>query len=438
MKKCISLLLFIAFLNVGNAQIYVDVDVAPNGNGSSWANAFNNLQDAIDAVALAAPNQEIWVAAGTYLPTKDHLGNASPTDNRDKNFHLATNMKIYGGFLGTEALLSVRNAATNITILSGDFNNNDAVTGGGNSLIFNNINENAYHVIITTNLTSAAVIDGFTVKGGNANGNGFISYQARTFYKNSGGGMHNSAYATTIANIIFIHNNASYGGGMYNESSSSIITNSTFTNNRAELGGGMFNGSSSPTITNATFTSNSATNWGGGMYNSFSSPVIINSTFTNNFATNWGGGMYNSFSSPTITNSTFMNNSAINRGGGMFKGSSLPTVMNSIIWNNVGYLEVLNEDSTPTFKNSIIKGSVGSWNNLATYPLFMNAANGAHSLQVHSKAIDAGDNTAWTNTSLGTDIAENTRPFNSAIVDMGAYEYQGSPTAISMSIPTVT
>jgi hypothetical protein len=97
MKKIILLLTFITAFSVGNAQIYVDVDVATNGNGTSWVSAFNNLQDAIDAAAI---NDEIWVAAGTYYPTSSPDG--TTTDPRDKAFHLHTDMKIYGRFqIGT-------------------------------------------------------------------------------------------------------------------------------------------------------------------------------------------------------------------------------------------------------------------------------------------------------------------------------------------------
>jgi hypothetical protein len=425
------------------SYIYVNKAATGSNNGTSWADAFTDLQDAID---VNCSGVDIWVAAGTYYPTASPDG--TTTDPRDKAFHLGTDMKIYGGFVGGETQLSARNAATNVTILSGDFNDNDFVTGSGSTLSFNGNAENAYHVIITADLTVAAVIDGFTIKGGNANGNGIITYQSETFYRHYSGGMGNYSSSPTITNSTFANNNADYGGGMVNFDSSPTITNSTFTNNNAtDGGGGMINLFSSPTVTNSTFTNNNATG-GGGMYNILSSPTITNSTFANNNASN-GGGMYNSdSSSPTITNSTFANNNTSN-GGGMYNyDNSSPTITNSIIWNN-GSSEVTNNGSTPTFKNSIIKGSGGSasWSltystdgggNLDADPLFVDAANGNVNLQVCSPAIDAGDNPSWTTTTLNTDIAGNTRPFNSGIVDMGAYEYQGTPIVISVSAPTVT
>jgi hypothetical protein len=497
MKKYILLLTFIASSRVGSAQIYVDVDVATNGNGTSWRNAYNNLQDAVDAAAV---NQEIWVAAGTYLPTASPDG--TTTDPRDKAFHLGTNMKIYGGFVGIETQLSARNAAVNSTILSGDFSNNDIVTGGGSTLSFSNNNENAYHVMITADLTSASVIDGFTIEGANANGgSSTISYQSKTFRRDYGGGMYivssspiitNSTFANnnadygggmlnrsssspTITNSTFTNNNATYqGGGMVNYDSSSTITNSTFTNNSASYGGGMVNYESSSTITNSTFTNNNASYHGGGMYNSSSLPAITNSTFTNNSAS-YGGGMSNEFSSPMITNSTFTNNNAAegggmdnysssptitsstftnnyaaeNGGGGMFNlFFSSPTITNSIFWdniqegtNNIAGADIFNSDetNTPTVTycltqaNSMHSSGTGIVNN--QNPLFVDAANGDYTLQICSPAIDAGDNGAWTTTGLSTDIVGNTRPFNST-VDMGAYEYQGIPIVITISAST--
>jgi hypothetical protein len=520
MKKIILLLTFIAAFSVGNAQIYVNKAAPGDNDGSSWDNAFNHLQDAIDAAAI---NDEIWVAAGTYYPTASPDG--TTTDPRDKAFHLHTDMRIYGGFAGGETELSARNAVANVTILSGDFSNDDVVTGGGSTLSITGNTENAYHVMLTADLTSAALIDGFTIKGGNAdfNANVSISYQSKEFSKRNGGGMYNFSSSPTITNSIFTNNdandagggmynfsssptitnstftnnNANYdgggmynfsssstitnstftnnsagagggmyndvcsptitnstftnnnatsaGGGMYNDDSSPTITNSTFTNNSAGTGGGMYNDNSSPTITNSTFTNNSADYYGGGMYNKSSSPTITNSTFTNNNAKTWGGGMVNIFySSPTITNSNFANNYANRDGGGMFNYYySSPTITNSIIWDN-GSNEVANDSSsTPTFKNSIIKGSGGSiaWNtiygtdngaNLDIDPLFVDAANGDFNLQCSSPAINNGILAG----APTKDMTGFTRVGNP---DMGAYEYvESAPLIITRSIANGT
>jgi hypothetical protein len=294
--------------------IYVNKTATGTNDGTSWANAYTNLQDAIDNQCGGI---DIWVAAGTYLPTDAPDGTTSTgATDRNNAFHLATDMKIYGGFVGTETLLSQRNATTNVTILSGDFSANDIVTGAGSTLSITNNTENAYHVIITADLTSAAVIDGFTVKGGNANGSNFIIYyQSKSFSHTSGGGINNTSSSPTIKNNTIKNNNAVFGGGMDNYSSSS------------------------PTIINTTFSNNNATNGGGAINNaSFSSPMIINSIFAKNNAPTGvgiGGGINNSsFSNPTITNTTFAFNSGISGGGIYNSSASSPIITNSIFWEN--------------------------------------------------------------------------------------------------------
>jgi len=328
--------------NLSYTEIYVNKTATGNNNGTSWTDAFTDLQDAID---VNCSNVEIWVAAGTYYPTASPDG--TTTDPRNKAFHLGMDMKIYGGFAGTETQLSARDAAANITRLSGDIDN--ASGGAGNA-------GNAYHVIITADLTVAAVIDGFTIEGGNANGSGTISYQSISFYRDYGGGMGNYSSSPTITNSTFTNNNSAFdGGGMLNYSSSSpTITNSTFANNYAEYGGGMSNYSSSPTITNSTFTNNNSAGDGGGMANLLSSPTITNSTFTNNNSAGDGGGMSNSSSSPTITNSTFTNNNANSDGGGMYNYGSSPTITNSTFTNNYAGDGggMANNSSSPTITNS--------------------------------------------------------------------------------------
>jgi len=54
--------------------IYVDANAGGGGDGSSWVNAYTNLQSALD---VAITGNSIWVAAGTYKPSTDKTGNSS-------------------------------------------------------------------------------------------------------------------------------------------------------------------------------------------------------------------------------------------------------------------------------------------------------------------------------------------------------------------------
>ena len=251
------------------AQIYVDAAATGTNNGSSWNNAFTDLQAALDAASAGA---EIRVASGTYTPTAAPDGS---TNNRNKAFHFHRNLVLKGSYNpGTDT-----QDFTNPSILSGDFKNDDAISDDDGSITENS--ENAYHVLITADLTAAAVIEGFLITGGFANGSGSISYSNKSFNNNR-------------------------AGGMYNNTSSPSIVNSTFSGNSTiSIGGGMYNNSSFPSIVNTVFSGNSA-NQGGGIYNNLSSPDIVNSTFSENSATN-GGGIHNSDSSAsTIYNSVFL------------------------------------------------------------------------------------------------------------------------------------
>lgn len=52
---------------LGQRVIYVHAEARGGSNGSSWKDAYVDLQDAL-AVAPAA--DEIWVAAGIYIPDR--------------------------------------------------------------------------------------------------------------------------------------------------------------------------------------------------------------------------------------------------------------------------------------------------------------------------------------------------------------------------------
>jgi hypothetical protein len=59
MKKIIYSFALIILSNFNYSQIFVDINATGSDDGSSWANAYTDLQDALDAVN--ADYQEVWV-----------------------------------------------------------------------------------------------------------------------------------------------------------------------------------------------------------------------------------------------------------------------------------------------------------------------------------------------------------------------------------------
>ncbi len=192
---------------------------------------------------------------------------------------------------------------------------------------------------------------------------------------------------------------------------------------------------SDPTVTNCKFIRNSATIYGGGMHNSSRTrPIVVNCTFAENTA-DTGAGMNNFNGSPKVINCTFWGNTAKIHGGGMNnRHLSSPTVTNCIFWENSDAggtdesAQIHVDSGAPVVTYSDVQGGwtgAGGTGNLATQPLFVNAAGGDLHLQAGSSCIDTGDNGAVTQS---TDLDGNLRIVN-VMVDMGAYEVQSAPAA---------
>lgn len=421
----------LCFAPDANNILYVDINVTSGlGDGSSWDNAISQLADALkwakqeETRWTEANPLKIWVAGGVYKPmyklaTVDLDNN--PTTDRDKSFSLVNYVNLYGGFAGTEATLDLRDLSivTNTTILSGDFNSDDTVTGSGETLSITGNSENAYHVVIGVGGTTVlnAELNGFVIEGAHANVNSEIRVNTRNVYRSYGGGLYIDNSSTVLKNVAFSSNKSTYdGGGMYIVSSSSKLMNVTFRRNEAKYGGGIFNTASTVSLTNTLIIDNRAIYDGAGMYNRSSSPVLTNVTIAGNSAVNSGGGIYNYL-------------------------ASSPKTYNSIVFGN-GISQVYNNDSTSEFHHSLIEGTAWDVNwgpNLndivSSIDPFTNAANGDYTLAVNSLAINTGKDEHWTINvgvldNTATDFVDNLR-LSSCSIDMGAYEKQNVPETVA-------
>ncbi|MCH8194154.1 MAG: right-handed parallel beta-helix repeat-containing protein, partial [Planctomycetes bacterium] len=291
-------------------------------------------------------------------------------------FQLTSGVEMYGGFAGWEVACSERDPAQNQTVLSGDLRGNDKADLEPADLADEPTrSDNSYHVVTGSGADETAVLDGFTISGGHANGSaddgnggGMTNrFGAATIAhcifdgnmaRNSGGGLYNERGNLTLTDCTFQNNLSQQtsqwclgGGGMYNLNADPLLENCTFRNNRAGMSGGLHNQTSSPTLIHCRFEGNEIiqlpgnsgyTYWqaGGGLANVQSiGAMILNCTFTDNQAP-YGGGLYNfNSASPTVINCLFTRNRAIfsqwgGVGGGLQSWASSPTVINCTFSEN--------------------------------------------------------------------------------------------------------
>ncbi len=247
-----------------------------SGNGSSWASAFSNPQQAL---SVAKAGDEIWVATGIYTPTQG-------TD-RTATFQLPEGVALYGGFAGFETSLNERNIGANRTILSGNIGSKNLLT------------DNVYTVVTIKNVTNQTILDGFTISEGMSDAIGKTG-EAST----SGAGLYNEAASPTIRNCVFTDNQANWGAAMFNSAGaqkcSPVIINCEFRQNKAHMdGGAIYNdgadGRCTPQIRNCHFEMNMA-NYGASIYNMVNNgetrPMVMTCTFINNSSMVRGAGTY--------------------------------------------------------------------------------------------------------------------------------------------------
>ena len=420
--------------NIIDVRVYVDRAATGANDGTSWVDAYsgqNALKNALDA---AAAGTQIYVAQGVHYPT-------SLNGPRTATFQLKNRVTVLGGYPtgGGE-----RDPVAYATYLSGNIS--DAAPAFTND---------TYHLVTGGGTDASAILDGFTIAGGNADG---------AFPHDRGGGIYISNGAPTIRETVVHNNRAVYGAGVFangagpDGAAPRLLDVTVQFNIATQRGGGVFNFVSGATqLIDVTYHANEAA-LGGGLFNegAGTNPQVVNNRFYGNTGNgaaiyNFGGGFLLAENTIVSGNSGF---AAINNNGGDLQLNNVTianstgfglttnasaTMKNSIVWANAsGQI-----NGAATVSDSIVQGGHAGTNVLIADPLLRDA-DGADNVAgtldddlrlqgapTPSPAIDAADVAA--SDCVATDIAGSFRNVGAYAVgtpngcDMGAYEYLGGP-----------
>ncbi|MHC5114495.1 MAG: right-handed parallel beta-helix repeat-containing protein [Planctomycetota bacterium] len=381
------------FVRGGHAAevLHVNGAAPPGGDGSSWASAFDDLHDAL---AAASAGDSVWVTGGVYTP-------AAPGGSRFAAFTIPGGVSVYGGFAGDESSPDERPAGFP-SILDGDLDGDD---GAG----FANYGDNVHHVVIAGGDPNEAVLDGFTVRGGNADGAsgsppsrgggvyvaaGSITIRGCTlthnFASGGGGGVSVINGALALEQCLFLENlvPSSHGGGARVEDGTDVtIAGTRFQGNESDIGAGIaVLGADSLTVTDSQFLGNYSEASGGGIFAvEITDTVIAGAEFRDNDGGFTGGAMIHGGTTASISDSIFASNTASNIAGGIGTSAAL-TMVNCVFSRNDSFAQggaallagpssqvtnctfanndggaILTDGSSGaiTFRNSIIWGNTG-------------------------------------------------------------------------------
>jgi predicted outer membrane repeat protein len=422
--------------------IYVD-DTAPGlNNGTSWYHAFRSLQDAL---LQADPNTLIKVAQGIYSPD-DTTG--LPSQGRDATFELKNKVLILGGFAGYGTPFpSERIIPEYLTILNGDLDANDIpldpniMTDDRNLQYHATRQENCYSVVTSIDNDETAVLDGFVIRNGNANGDEEWPYQrvrgggifiltsrptiqnclftlnaaadaggavcnyssdptimdcniVGNFTSGEGAGIYNTAAEPNIIGCEFIMNSTDYGdvgGGIYSYDSASLINDCLFWNNNGgDKGGAIVFERSEPNVMNSVFVSNHSNRDGGAVANSRSVATYTNCSFYYNYAKDNGGAMTNHVSAVKLNRCTFNGNEADENGGAIHSYSSDPNYINCIFSGNVatekGGAISLNDCDAKIINCTIYDNNAPVGHGIACHNIYNNVTNFSY-VMVHNSIL---------------------------------------------------
>ena len=398
---------------------YVKPQKEGKGDGSTWNDATDDIQWAINDLAEKAPGEkgEVWVAAGTYV-VKDRILNdeSAPVSLLMKN-----GISVYGAFNGTEEKRSKRIEESKdlkpwgwkqeSIIRGAEFKGSDDANWSNNDEAWNIQNSGSYHVVWFAPLpggnafTDEVYLEGFTIEGGKFHDTNKAEYapgcgagvyindpSARMRYctvrfcnpgmkkttntQPRGGGIY-CRNGQTEGNLVY-NCSAYQGGGIYIDEAG-FITRSMVTNCSAYQGAGVYlNGDANNSekayyqILATSVISNNTSTRNGAVYLD-GHGLVINNTIVNNYT--------NNTSDPADELSS-------NTGGVYIKKKGL--LANNVIWNN-----------------SLLRHKSGTSNSASMAQIY--AANPSEeTVQFYNNAISDVNAAKWTSSYQSGTISINT------------------------------
>lgn len=403
--------------------IYVNHGARGEGDGSTWQDAFPELQNAL---AVAEEGDKLWIAQGVYVPTAKR--------DRSVAFVIERGIALYGGFSGSEWDESQRDPERNPTLLSGNIGDHDMRE------------DNSYHVLECLPAASMIILDGLKITGAfndreNNYGAGvslisttaaFVNCRVTDNEGRVGGGIYALDSFATFTNCNFVRNN---GIGCLLNNSVIQLADCLFRRNSSNRGGALhiYNGADA-TVVRCDFIGNRSHTDGGAVY-TYGNPYFESCYFARNkalsFGGSYGGAILLLTGSATITNCTVVNNWSNFNSGGIttFSPESQPVIRNCIVWGNRsvngdrhGWVEenqvLLHAGS---MKQCLVEGFTGRYGGRSNFdgdPMFVDVEGRNFRVRAGSPCVDRGKDEAVSET---TDLDGNPRIL-SGRVDLGAYE----------------
>ena len=431
-----TVLLFFNVTIFCQAQVYVDANATGSNDGTSWTDAYNDLQSALSLTE----SSEIWIASGTYYPSM--LDTAT-------YFKFEAGHTLYGSLPSGATSISESDLSNSPTIIDGDINGDDTDD------IFENKGDNALHLMYIPDALENSSIDGVMFRSGTAlmtNDNDESNFQLR-------GGAIYALSNLSLNNCVFEKNQARSGGGVYLlQATEGSITNCTFNNNAvdSQAGGIMLAACQNILVSNCLFENNSVNRgalytfesvdcriersnflnntviegaFGSGGYFSWQSINIemVSCMFDGNTSSSAGaiyldGRNVEDLNQLTLDSCTIVNNTAASFGAGLYVFEGQATVMNSSFENNTGdnagamYLDSSKVSISSTFILNNTSANFGGGiyafmgeYNLSDVVISGNSAENGAGSYFRLSSFDA-TNCAWNNNIANTSADEDT-PF---------------------------